>query len=385
MTAPPLQAAGLIIGSILLTCGLHFLLWRRLIIKALPTPPKHAGLMFAGLAALFPIGMVLLLLMRQLPRWLNSPLMTTVFTWLGLSIFLFWAVIAFEILRLVFRLSGRMQTRLARLSIAAAVAVTIYAVIQANARPRVVTTQFAATSELAGYRIVLLTDLHIGHTSGRNFANMVVQIVNPLNADLIAIGGDMVDGSVPALAPEIAPLQQLRAKDGVVFILGNHEYLSGAEPWVHHVESYGWHVLRNERLSLPRLDVIGLDEAPPLDIRTLLLRRHGRVPASASDYAADQNRPTVLVAHEPAAFIGACDGGIDLALAGHTHGGQIFPFGIVDWMQDGYLAGPYQCGNTHLYVSSGAGFWGPPMRLGTHNEVSLIEFVGVSDNAATGL
>jgi predicted MPP superfamily phosphohydrolase len=337
--------------------------------------------MFAGLAALFPVGMVLLLFMRHLPRWLNSPIMTTVFTWLGLSIFLFWAWIVFEILRVVLRPAGQTQIVLARLSIAGAVVIAAYAVIQAFAQPRVVATQFPVAPEIAGYRIVLLTDLHVGHTLGGNFANSIVQIVNPLHADLIVIGGDMVDGSVPALAAEVAPLQQLRAKDGVIFVLGNHEYLSGAEAWIDHVQSYGWHVLRNERLSLPRLDVIGLDEAPPLNIRTLLLRRLGSVSSSFPGGPNDgrQTRPTLLIAHEPAAFIDACRAGVDVALAGHTHGGQIFPFGIVDWMQHGYLAGPYRCGNTHLYVSSGAGFWGPPMRLGTHGEVSLIEFAGVND------
>ena len=155
------------------------------------------------------------------------------------------------------------------------------------------------------------------------------------------------------------PLRQLQAKDGIVFILGNHEYLSGAASWVQEVSSFGWHVLRNDRLVLPRLEIIGLDESSPVNI----------VSASAS------GKPRVLVAHEPLGFKEACRAHVDLALAGHTHGGQVFPFGLVDWLQHGYLAGPYRCGSTHLYVSSGSGFWGPPMRLGTHSEITVIEFV----------
>jgi predicted MPP superfamily phosphohydrolase len=201
--------------------------------------------------------------------------------------------------------------------------------------------------------------------------------VNPLDADLSVIGGDMVDGSVPALAATVSPLRQLHAKDGVVFVLGNHEYLSGADSWVQHVRTFGWNVLRNESLTLPRLDVIGLDdEPPPTGIATLLMKRlsDGQRRDSGSPDSSER-RATVVVAHDPTAFKQACRMGVDLALAGHTHGGQIFPLGLVDWIQSGYLAGPYRCGSTNLYVSSGAGFWGPPMRLGTQSEISLIKLL----------
>ena len=176
MTAPLLQAAGFVIGAIFLTCVLHILIWRRLVRKALPVGwhNRARGVVLA-LAALLPFGMVLLLFMRHLPRWLNSPLMTTVFLWLGVAIFLFWAVLAFDILRFILRPAALRQAVLARICIAAALAVSAYAVIEAAAPPRLVVTQFTAAPELSGYRIVLLTDLHIGHTLGRNFAEAVVR------------------------------------------------------------------------------------------------------------------------------------------------------------------------------------------------------------------
>jgi predicted MPP superfamily phosphohydrolase len=366
MTAPPLQAALYILGAILLACGTHLLVWRHVIFRVdLPLAQRRiAGrLLFAG-GILFPVGMLQLLLMRHMPRMIARPLMTTAFTWLGVIICLVWGVAAFELLRAVFRPAKRMQVFLARATVAAAIAMSALGVLLANTPPDVVITHFEVPAGFARYRIVQLSDAHIGPTLGRGFASRLADTVNALHPDLIVVTGDMVDGSVRELAPEVAPLKALVAREGVVFVPGNHEYLSGVEPWVKHVKSFGWRVLRNARVSLTDLDVVGLDdswessEAP-----------EGLLARSA-------HRPLLLVAHQPQDFADACRAGVDLALAGHTHGGQIFPFGIWERLQQGYLKGAYSCGPTQLYVSSGAGYWGPPMRLGSRNEISVIELTG---------
>jgi len=138
--------------------------------------------------------------------------------------------------------------------------------------------------------------------------------------------------------------------------------------------------LRDARLSLARLDVVGVDEFS-----------ESATKAQAEPF---RSRPTLVVSHTPRTFEASCRAGVDIALAGHTHGGQVFPFGILEWLQQGYLAGPYHCGNTQLYVSSGTGYWGPPMRLGTRSEISLIELISADaknsrtvedSHASTGL
>jgi len=366
VTAPPLQAAMYLVGAIVLAVWMHSLVWRHLFLRLDLSweRRRRVGKVFTAAGTLFPVGMLQLLLMRHIPRVIAQPLMTTVFTWLGVVILLVLAVPVFEALRFAIRPEKRNQVRLASASIGAAVVVAAMGVLMANQQPVVITTQFDVPGDFSRYRVVQLSDLHIGPTLGRSFAADLTRVVNGLRPDLIVITGDMVDGSVKELESEVAPLKALAAGDGVVFILGNHEYLSGVAPWLEHVKSYGWRVLRNARLSLPRLDVVGLDDfwESPKSPDGLVTRSPGR--------------PLLFVAHQPQAFSDACRAGVDVALAGHTHGGQIFPLGIWERLQQGYLAGSYNCGRTHLYVSSGAGYWGPPMRIGSRNEISVIELTG---------
>jgi predicted MPP superfamily phosphohydrolase len=366
MTAPPLQAALYILAAILLAYGIHLAIWVRLVwrLELSLTQRRIAGWLLVAGGLLFPVGMLQLLLMRHIPRLIAGPLMTTAFTWLGVVICLVWGVAAFELSRVVFRPAKRMQVFLARATLAVAMGMSALGVMLANTQPAIVTTPFDVAGKLPPYRIVQVSDLHIGPTLGRAFAARLAETVNALHPDLIVVTGDMVDGSVRELEAEVAPLKALVAREGIVFVPGNHEYLSGIQPWLEHVESFGWRVLRNARVSLTDLDVVGLEDS----------WESSKAPEGLLVRSA--HRPLLVVAHQPQAFPDACRAGVDLALAGHTHGGQIFPFGIWERLQQGYLQGAYSCGPTQLYVSSGAGYWGPPMRLGSRNEISVLELTG---------
>ena len=382
MTAPPLAATLFMLGSLVAAWLIHQLLWRRLILKLALSDfqTKMARWTLWGLACLFPIGMLQLLLMRHVPRLVASPTMWAAFTWLGFVLFLLQVLLVFEFVRIFIRLRADTERKLARASAVIAAALGIFALWQASQRPVLHSTYFEIEG-LPDYRIVQLSDLHIGPTLGRSFAQDVVQRTNSMRPDLVVISGDMVDGSVAELTSEVAPLKDLRATDGVVFVLGNHEYLSDANAWVHHAQSFGWRVLRDERLELPRLDVIGFDEFsdPEADIyaASSSAEAHHQLPDLS------RRRPTITVSHSPGSFAAACAAGVDLALAGHTHGGQIFPFGLLERLQQGYLAGPYRCGRTQLYVSPGAGYWGPPMRLGSRAEISVLELLPARRNDAS--
>jgi predicted MPP superfamily phosphohydrolase len=239
--------------------------------------------------------------------------------------------------------------------------------------PRLVRVRFEIEGwprVLDGYRIVQLSDLHFGAILGRAFAERLVARVARLAPDLIAVTGDLADGDAARLADEVAPLAKLSARDGVFFVTGNHDHYSGASAWAARAESLGMRVLRNERIAIGAgddgFDLVGVDDhngrlvgGGGEDLRRALAGR-------------DTRRPAILLAHDPSTFRRARRAGIDLQLSGHTHGGQIWPFGLAVRLLIPWVAGAHRDGRAQLYVSRGTGFWGPPMRLFAPAEITEI-------------
>jgi hypothetical protein len=223
--------------------------------------------------------------------------------------------------------------------------------------------------ELDGLRVAQISDLHIGPILDRAFLAGVVKRVNELEADLVAVTGDLVDGPVARLREEVAPLADLRARLGVYFVTGNHDHYSGAAAWVARVQELGLRALRNERVALgsgnASFDLIGVD-----DHRGDLLGGEGGEDLERALAGRDPARFGLLLAHDPTTFRRASQLGIDLQLSGHTHGGQIWPFGHLVRLVVPWLAGPHRAGPAQLYVSRGTGFWGPAMRLAAPAEIT---------------
>jgi predicted MPP superfamily phosphohydrolase len=222
--------------------------------------------------------------------------------------------------------------------------------------------------ELDGFRIVQISDLHIGPILGRAFARHLVERVNALAPDLVAITGDLVDGDARLLADEVAPFAELRARHGVWFVTGNHDHYSGARAWSAAVAGLGIRVLRNERALIraggAAFDLVGVD-----DHRGDLFGRDGGEDLGRALEGRDAARAAILLAHDPTTFKRASGMGIDLQLSGHTHGGQIWPFAWFVRLAVPFVAGLYRRGGATLYVSRGTGFWGPPMRLRAPAEI----------------
>ncbi|WP_149828282.1 metallophosphoesterase [Streptomyces tailanensis] len=217
-----------------------------------------------------------------------------------------------------------------------------------------------------GFRIAVVSDIHLGPLLGRGFAQKVVDTINSTQPDLIAVVGDLVDGSVADLGPAAAPLAGLKARHGSYFVTGNHEYFSGAEQWVEEVRRLGLTPLENARRELPYLDLAGVNDVSGED--------QGQGP----DYAKalgdrDTSRAVVLLAHQPVQIHDAVDHGVDLQLSGHTHGGQMWPMNYVAAAANPTLAGLERYGDTQLYVSRGAGAWGPPVRVGAPSDITVVE------------
>ncbi|MEL3949299.1 metallophosphoesterase [Streptomyces sp. LNU-CPARS28] len=217
-----------------------------------------------------------------------------------------------------------------------------------------------------GYRIAVVSDIHLGPVLGEGFARKVVDTVNSTQPDLIAVVGDLVDGDVADLAGAARPLADLRARHGAFFVTGNHEYFSGAEQWVDHARELGLRPLENARTELPYFDLAGVNDV------------QGEGEGEGPDFGKalgdrDRTRTSVLMAHQPVVIHDAVKHGVDLQLSGHTHGGQLWPNNFIADLANPTLAGLERYGDTQLYVTRGAGAWGPPVRVGAPSDITVVE------------
>ncbi|MFY1597231.1 metallophosphoesterase [Micromonospora sp. WMMD737] len=223
-----------------------------------------------------------------------------------------------------------------------------------------------------GLRIATVSDIHLGPLRGRAHTERIVAAINRLDADIVAVVGDLVDGSVAELGEAAEPLRGLRSRHGSYFVTGNHEYYSGVEEWVQELDRLGLRVMQNERTEIQArggvLDLAGVNDVTAA----------GTGLAAPADYAAalgdrDPNRPVVLLAHQPVAATEAAKFGVDLQLSGHTHGGQMVPFNLLVKLQQPVVSGLGEVDGTKVYVTNGAGFWGPPVRVGAEPQITLVE------------
>jgi len=224
-----------------------------------------------------------------------------------------------------------------------------------------------------GLRVVLLTDTHYGPIDRARWSARVVEVVNGLDPDLVAHTGDIADGEVAQRREQAAPLGDVRATLGRVYVTGNHEYFSGAQRWVEHMASLGWEALHNRHVVVSRgadrLIVAGVDDRTAAG---------SGLPGHHADHdtalaGADPDLPVLLLAHQPQMIGGAVEHGVDLQLSGHTHGGQMWPFHYLVRLDQPVLQGLSRHGErTQLYTSRGTGFWGPPFRIFAPSEITLI-------------
>jgi uncharacterized protein len=302
------------------------------------------------------------------------------YVWMGALFLLLCTTLASDALlalgRLVLpdALSGRDVAGQRALAVAAiAGAATVLGVVTALRAPRVARLELRLArwpAPLDGYRIVQISDVHIGTLLDRRFAAALAERVNALAPDLVAVTGDLVDGSVARLRDEVEPFGALRARHGVFFVTGNHDWYSGAVEWVGHLRSLGFVPLRNERVTIgidgACFHLAGVDDhrgdwrqGSPCDVGRALGGR-------------DVELPVVLLAHDPTTFAEAALHGVDLQLSGHTHGGQIWPFRWLVRLAVPWVEGLHERNGSQLYVSRGTGFWGPPLRLLAPAEITEI-------------
>jgi len=228
--------------------------------------------------------------------------------------------------------------------------------------------------ELEGFTIAQISDIHVGPTIKRNFVEAIVDRVNRLSADMVAITGDVVDGSVRELAHDTEPLGRLESRHGTYVVTGNHEYYSGAHAWIHELRRLGARVLLNEHVVIER-EGAALAVAGVTDYSAHYFDPSHRSDPTTALAGAPVDAVKVLLAHQPRTAQAAARAGVDLQLSGHTHGGQFWPWNLFVRMQQPFTAGLERLGRMWIYISRGTGYWGPPMRFGIPSEITRIRLV----------
>ena len=348
--AQALFAGTLAASWVLMPMGL---LARRIKAQPLSDVLAWAGLLFMGLfSSLFVL--TLLRDMVLLIGWIVVALFADAFGW---PLFSAWSALAVVLL---------------------GAGITLWGLVNARRTAAVVVVEVPMAGlpvALHGFSIAQISDIHIGPTIKRGYLSAIVEAVNALGVDMVAVTGDLVDGSVHDLAHHVAPLAELTSRHGTFFVTGNHEYYSGAPAWVVELRRLGLRVLMNEHVVLQHggssLVVAGVTDHGA----------HHFDPAQRSDpHAAIAGAPgdaliRVLLAHQPRSAAAAAKAGFQLQLSGHTHGGQFWPWNYFVRLQQPFTAGLDRLEALWVYTSRGTGYWGPPKRFGAPSEITHLRFV----------
>jgi len=368
---------------------LHLYLWKRLVKDTMPAG-RARRVVTGGLVVLDLFMVATLLFGTQLPqdvaRWFAWP----GWIWFGVVFYLLITLLLLEFPRLALRgwvrrestvdepaLSRRVLLARGTAAVAGVSAVGLvgYGMPVALGAPDVRRVRIPLRRldpRAAGCRIALISDVHLGALAGRSTTQRIVDLVNAERPDLVAIAGDLVEGDPDVLADSAAPLRELRSTHGTFFVTGNHEYYYRYDDVVDYVRTLGVRTLLNERVTIshrggefelagvidPNAEMADAPEGP--DVAKTLR-------------GWDRERPVVLLAHQPAVLDDAVAHGVDLQLSGHTHGGQIAPFNLLVKLLEGTTAGLSRHGDTTLYVTRGAGFYGPPVRVGAPPDITIVE------------
>jgi predicted MPP superfamily phosphohydrolase len=385
------------VGLILVIVGLiHLYLWKRLVRD--PLRPgwgrRIGGLLAILLAVLSPA--TLIGVQTGHVKWLAWP----GYVWLALMFYLLVVLVICEVPRLVAALGWRLVRRRGkgleaaqpvgaatsaqrggverRLVLArgaaifaglTAAGVTGYGIKTALGPPRLDRVQIPLAKlprALDGTRLAVVSDIHLGPLRGSHHVGRIVDLINSVNADIVCVVGDLVDGTVAELGRFAQPLAGIRSRQGAYFVTGNHEYYSGFQPWVDEVARLRIRPLRNERVELGGLDLAGVNDLGGTG--------YGDAPDFGKALGGrNPSRPVVLMAHQPLMAHDAARYGVDLQVSGHTHGGQMVPFNLLVRLDQPIVSGFGRVDGVPVYVTNGAGFWGPPVRVGAPPQVSVID------------
>ncbi len=266
----------------------------------------------------------------------------------------------------------------ALLVVAASVLATLVGAWNARRTAAVVRVDVPITGlppALHGFTIAQISDIHVGPTIRASYVRAIVDRVNGLQVDMVAVTGDLVDGSVADLAAHVAPLAALASRHGSFFVTGNHEYYSGAHAWIAELRRLDITVLLNEHVVLRHGDSAMVVAGVTDHSAHLFDASHRSDPQRALAGSPPDAALRLLLAHQPRSAMAAVGAGFHLQLSGHTHGGQFWPWNHFVRLQQPFTAGLHQLQDLWVYTSRGTGYWGPPKRFGAPSEITRLRLV----------
>lgn len=353
------------------------------IMAALPTGSSATKFVWPVLSGLFLllIGAMFLSRSEHPPIGLKAILVGG-YVWMGLLFLLLVAGLVGDLvgggLWAVGRLSGQNLSDTARWARAAFLALAplaaFHGVVQALRPPLIHEIEISIPGlapQWDGLRIAHLTDTHVGPILGRDWVDDLVRRVDSAKPDIVVHTGDLIDGTVDGLREKLSPLERLKGRVGTYFVTGNHETYSGVRPWCDQMRTWGWDVLNNENRILSR-DGFPLAIAGITDARESAASNGTSPDVAKALEGVPEGAPVVLLAHQPRQAFQAAGRSVSLQLSGHTHGGQLWPFHYLVRLQQPVVAGYAKVGDVPVFTSRGAGFWGPPLRIGARAEVPIL-------------
>ncbi|WP_194818414.1 metallophosphoesterase [Nocardia sp. XZ_19_385] len=364
----------IIVGGVLLAL-VHYLFYRRFIrATGVRGPAKTVGII-----VLVVLWLALVVALGAGSSYSPEPIRPIVWlglTWSAVMFYLLLGLLVIGLVLLIARLAKfanrtRLLQVLSAVLVVAAVGTVAYGVYEADS-PRVRAAELRSPklpAELDGIRVAVVADIHVGAARGADFTQRVVDLVNSQQPDVIVLPGDLIDGSVELVGPDIAPIKGLTSKYGTFAVAGNHEgYVDGVADWMDYWETLGLKTLRNQRAEIDikgaTLEIAGVYDYDAPD-------PYGPdVEAAVAGHRSD--RFIMLVAHQPRQAPEAAARGIDLQVSGHTHGGQIWPLNYVVGWVNGTVAGLDQVDGMQLYTTRGVGAWGPPVRVGAPPDIAIL-------------
>jgi predicted MPP superfamily phosphohydrolase len=377
---------GFVALIVVVDLAIHFYLWKRLVRDvAKPGWRRKAG---TGVAILLAILVPVTVGATRSGHlwWLAWP----GYAWIGLMFYLLVTLIPLEVPRLALMRLWRPTSRAEeagetisrRLVIARGTAIfagltaagtTGYGMRTALGPPQLQRIRMPLAKlprSMDGLRLAIVSDIHLGPLKGTHHVGRIVDLINSVTADVVCVVGDLVDGSVAELGRFAEPLRDIESRHGAYFVTGNHEYYSGFAPWIDEVTRLNLKALRNERVEIGGLDLAGVND--------LGGAQYGDGPDFAKALGdRDPSRPVVLMAHQPVVARKAAPFGVDLQVSGHTHGGQMAPFNLVVKLQQPVVSGFGRVDGVPVFVTNGAGFWGPPLRVGAPPQVTVMDLRSV--------
>ncbi|NNH68595.1 metallophosphoesterase [Nocardia uniformis] len=364
----------IVIGGVVFALVHWLLYWRFIRATGVRGPAKVVGAVVLGV-----LWLAIVVALGAGSSYSQEPIRPVVWlglTWSAAMFYLLLGLLVIGLVLLIARIARfphrtRLLQGMSAVLVVAAVGTVAYGVYEAD-NPRVVAVELRSPklpAELDGIRVAVVADIHVGAARGAAFTQRVVDLVNDQRPDLIVLPGDLIDGSVELVGPDIAPIAGLTSKYGTFAVAGNHEgYVDGVADWMDYWETLGLRTLRNQRAEI--------------EINGATLAIAGVYDYAASDpYGPDldaamaghrSDRFIMLLAHQPRQAPDSAAHGVDLQVSGHTHGGQIWPLTHVVGRVNGTVAGLDRVGDMRLYTTRGVGAWGPPVRVGAPPDISIL-------------